>query len=74
MREGPWGQAVPSRSLNQKPYHLGEFRFSAPKVRPDPVFGPLACVIGQPFDNTYAKKVANAMIPNAAAKFVLNLS
>ena len=35
-----WGQAVPTRSLNQKPCHLGEFRFSNPKVRPDPVFGP----------------------------------
>ena len=23
-REGPWGQAVPTRSLNQKPCHLGE--------------------------------------------------
>ena len=38
--EGPWGQAVPTRSLNQKPCHLGEFRFSNPKERPDPVFGP----------------------------------
>ena len=38
--EGPWGQAVPTRSLNQKPCHLGEFRFSNPKVRPDPVVGP----------------------------------
>jgi hypothetical protein len=37
--EGPWGQAVPTRSLNQKPCHLGEFRFSDSKVRPDPVFG-----------------------------------
>ena len=36
MVEGPWGQAVPTRSLNQKPCHLGEFRFSNPKVRPDP--------------------------------------
>jgi hypothetical protein len=34
------GQAVPTRSLNQKPYHLSEFRFSDSKVRPDPVFGP----------------------------------
>ena len=33
----PRGQAVPTRSLNQKPCHLGEFRFSNPKVRPDPV-------------------------------------
>ena len=35
----PWGQAVPTRSLNQKPCHLGEFRFSSPKVQLDPVFG-----------------------------------
>ena len=38
--EGPWGQAVPTRSLNQKPCHLGEFRFSNPKVRPDTVVDP----------------------------------
>ena len=31
------GQAVPTRSLNQKPHHLGQFRFSTPKVRPDPI-------------------------------------
>ena len=30
-------KAVPSRSLNQKPCHLDEFRFSDSKVRPDPV-------------------------------------
>ena len=31
------GQAVPTRSLNQKPHHSGQFRFSTPKVRPDPI-------------------------------------
>ena len=34
------GQAVPTRSLNQKPHLLGQFWFSTPKVRPDPLFGP----------------------------------
>ena len=36
------GQAVPNRSLNQKPHLSGQFGFSTPKVRPDPVLGPLA--------------------------------
>ena len=31
------GQAAPTRSLNQKPHHSGQFRFSTPKVRPDPI-------------------------------------
>ena len=35
MREGPWGQAAPTRSLNRKPCHLGKIRFSNPKARPD---------------------------------------
>ena len=28
------------RSLNQKPYLLGQFWFRTTKVRPDPLFGP----------------------------------
>ena len=34
------GQAVPTRSLNQKPHLSCQFWFSTPKVRPNPVFGP----------------------------------
>ncbi len=34
------GQAVPTRSLNQKPHLSCQFWFSTQKVRPDPVFGP----------------------------------
>ena len=34
------GHAVPTRSLNQKPHLSGQFWFSTPKVRPDPLFGP----------------------------------
>ena len=53
------GQAEPTRSLNQNPCHLGEFRFSNPKVRPDPVFGPRFTFYGSGvITSTLAQKAA----------------
>ena len=40
------GQAVPTRSLNQKPHLSCQFWFSTPKVRPDPLLGPRVVFAG----------------------------
>ena len=72
------GQAVPTRSLNQISRLLVGFWFSAPKVRPDPVFGPDANGRGrEPLEEVLAhgtEKLAFACAFMTDAKVILRVS